>query len=146
VTARGYLDGDPFSSARIGAAMLDRARILTSRGLVCTIKKLEEMRDEQRAAAALRMVGWVAGSCDPLCDKVAAGIADERGGSGGGDLGVGSSGSAGSGAGVLGPLLRNDLKLPSRLVDAWHSLLLTLLAVPGFKAAMANAYCDTYRA
>ena len=47
---------------------------------------------------------------------------------------------------ALVPLLRNDLKLSNEFVEAWHSLLLTLLAVPDFKAAMANAYCDTYRA
>jgi hypothetical protein len=51
----------------------------------------------------------------------------------------------GSGESALMPLLRNDLKLPYQFVMAWHPLLLTLLAVPNFKAAMANAYCDTYR-
>lgn len=45
---------------------------------------------------------------------------------------------------ALVPMLRNDLKLPYQFIMAWHSLLLTLLAVPNFKAAMANTYCDTY--
>ena len=39
----------------------------------------------------------------------------------------------------------NDLKLPFRFVEAWHSVLLTLLAVLNFKAAIANAYCNAYR-
>lgn len=114
--------------------MLNRAKILTDRGLVCSIKTRRELRNEQRAAAILKLVGWVASSCDPLCDQVSNGLSGrER------RQQAGCSNS-------LKPLLRNDLKLPYQFVLAWHSLLLTLLAVPNFKAAMANAYCDTYRA
>lgn len=125
VASNCWRDGDPQSSTLAGAAMLNRAKILTSRGLVCSIKTREELRNEQIATSILKLIGWVASSCDPLCDRVSSGL---------------SSGS------VLTPLLRNDLKLPYTFVKAWHSLLLTLLAVPAFKAAMANSYCDTYRA
>lgn len=113
--------------------MLNRAAILTSRGLVCSIKTLKEIKEEQRAVALLKLLGWVAGSCDPLCDRVSAGLSEPMPG-------------MGREHGALRPLLRNDLKLPNQFVLSWHSLLLTLLAVPNFKAAMANAYCDTYRA
>jgi len=41
-------------------------------------------------------------------------------------------------------MLQSDLKLPRRIAKSWHDLLLTLLAVPNFKAALANAYVDTY--
>ena len=51
----------------------------------------------------------------------------------------------GQGRECLKTLLQNDLKLPFRFVEAWHSVLLTLLAVLNFKAAIANAYCNAYR-
>ena len=145
VASRCWLDGDPRSSSLVGSSILERARILTDRGLVCSIKTRKELRDEQIATALLRMMGWVAGSCDPLCDRVSAGLSSP-----GRTYGIGGGTTSGIGAReeecCLKPLLRNDLKLPFRFVQAWHSLLLTLLAVPNFKAAMANAYCDTYRA
>ena len=128
VNARLWRYGDPQSSTLVGAAVLNRARILRDRGLVCSIKTRKNLCDEQRATAALRLIGWMASSCDPLCDQVSLGILGRR-----------------AGVSALLPLLRNDLKLPYQFVMAWHSLLLTLLAVPNFKAAMANAYCDTYR-
>jgi hypothetical protein len=87
--------------------------------------------------ATLKLIGWIASSCDPLCDQVSMGISGRR------VIEEGQSGSNGGSA--LTVLLRNDLMLPYKFVTAWHSLLLTLLAVPTFKAAMANAYCDTYR-
>ena len=43
-------------------------------------------------------------------------------------------------------MIRSDLKLPSKVTTSWHALLLTLLAQPDFKSALAVAYCDTYRA
>ena len=51
----------------------------------------------------------------------------------------------GQGGECLKTLLRNHLRLPFRFVEAWHLVLLTLFAVPNFKASIANAYCDTYR-
>ena len=104
--------------------MLNRAKILTDRGLVVSIKTYNELRNEQKATAALNLIDMVAHSCDPLCDQVSAGLSVE---------------------GALTPMLKNDLKLPCQFVHSWHSVLLTLLAVPEFKAAMANSYCDTYR-
>jgi len=124
VTARCWRDGDPNSSTLVGAAMLNRAKILTNHGLVCSIKTRQELRHEQKATTILNLVGWLASSCDQICDQISLGMSSN----------------------ALEPLLRNDLKLSNQFVEAWHSLLLTLLAVPDFKAAMANAYCDTYRA
>jgi len=127
VTARLWRDGDGTSSTLVGAAMLNRAKILTDHGLVCSIKTLTDLQNEQTATAVISLIGSLARSCDPLCNQVSAGI---------------------SGAGIsstLPPLLRSDLKLPQQFTSSWHSLLLTLLAVPDFKAALANAYCDTYR-
>lgn len=47
--------------------------------------------------------------------------------------------------GHLKPLLTPlDLRLPRKITQAWHVLLLTLLAIPNFKANLAAAYCDTY--
>jgi hypothetical protein len=108
---------------------------------VCSIKTLRELRREQRSTALLRLVGWVAASCDLLCDGVSAGIAVDAAP----DAGVGAAGAGPGGGECLRTLLKNDLKLPCRFGEVWHSLLLTLLAVPNFKAAMAKAYCDTYR-
>ena len=128
VTSRCWRDGDPNSSALIGAAMLNRAKILTDGGLICSIKTRHEVLNEQTATSVITLINFVAQSCDPLCDQVSLGV---------------------SGRGItstLPPLLRNDLKLPYKLVSSWHALLLTLLAVPKFKASLANAYCDTYRA
>ena len=118
--------------------MLNRARILTDRGLVCTIKTRKELRDEQLAVAVLRLIGWVALSCDQLCNQIAMGMS--------GRWEVGGEGEGGGGESALTPMLRNDLKLPNQFATAWHTVLLTLLAVPNFKAAMSRAYCDTYRA
>ena len=128
VTGRCWRDGDSNSSSLIGAAMLNRAKLLTDGGLVCSIKTRKEVVNEQTATSVIKLINLVAQSCDPLCDQVSSGI---------------------SGRGItstLSPLLRNDLKLPYKLVSSWHALLLTLLAVPNFKASLANAYCDTYRA
>lgn len=126
VTARCWRDGDPNSSALIGASMLNRAKILTDGGLVCSIKTRKEVVNEQTATSVIKLINHVAQSCDPLCDQVSSGISGR---------GISST---------LPPLLRNDLKLPYKLVSSWHALLLTLLAVPNFKASLANAYCDSY--
>ena len=107
--------------------------------LVCSIKTLKELRQEQKATAILKLVGWVASSCDPLCDQVALGLTGQNGAVGDGMERVWKYNA-------LVPLLRNDLKLVRSFVEEWHAVLLTLLAVPDFKASMANAYCDSYRA
>ena len=44
----------------------------------------------------------------------------------------------------LSLLLQYDLRIPRVLASSWHELLLTLLAVPSFKSALAVSYCDTY--
>ena len=79
---------------------------------------------EQRIVAVLEWLTALARSCDPLCKTVAESILPEP---------------------HLVPMLQSDFLLPSRVTKAWHSLLLTLLAVPTFKSHLAAAYCDTYR-
>ena len=54
--------------------MLNRARILTDVGLVCSIKTLKELRDEQLATALIQIIGLVALSADQFCDQVSVGI------------------------------------------------------------------------
>ena len=122
ITACCWRDGDPHSSSIVGAAMLNRARILTDIGLACSIKTLKELRDEQLATELIQIIGLVALSADQFCDQVSVGI-----------------------SGALTPLLLNDLRLPYKLAKQWHSLLLTLLSVPRFKAAMSRTYVDSYR-
>ena len=119
-----WLDGDKVASGIIGRTMLNRARLLTNHGLYCSIVTLEELMLEQRAVAILQWLTCLARSCDPLCQKVAESIGPDR---------------------HLVPLLRADFKLSSRITKYWHSLLLTLLAVPAFKSHLAAAYCDTYQ-
>ena len=108
--------------------------------LVCSIKTLKELRQEQKATAILKLVGWVASSCDPLCDQIALGLSGQNGAV------ANNLAERVWKYNALVPLLRNDLKLPTNFVEEWHAVLLTLLAVPDFKASMANAYCDSYRA
>jgi hypothetical protein len=136
-TARCWRDGDPLSSSIVGASLLNRARILTDRGLVCTIKTRRELRDEQLATAVLKLIGWTASSCDQLCDQVALGMSGQRV--------CEQEGVEAAGKSALTLLMRNDLKLPYQFSTAWHTVLLTLLAVPNFKAAMSREYCDAYR-
>ena len=120
-----WLDGDRIASGVLGAAMLRRAEILTrSHGLFCSILTRRELQVEQRAVNVLQWLTGLARSCDPLCQKVAESISPDR---------------------HLAPLLRADFKLSSRITKYWHSLLLTLLAVPTFKSHLAVAYCDTYQ-
>lgn len=71
------------------------------------------------------MIASLAESCDPLCDEVSSGLSYRM---------------------SLNAILRSDLKLPFKFTISWHALLLTLLSQPDFKAALAVAYCDTYRA
>ncbi len=120
-----WLDGDKIASGVLGQAMLRRAEILTkSHGLFCSILTRRELQVEQRAVNVLQWLTGLARSCDPLCQKVAESISPDR---------------------HLAPLLRADFKLSSRVTKYWHSLLLTLLAVPTFKSHLAVAYCDTYQ-
>lgn len=121
---RLWLDGDRVASGVLGAAMLRRANILKSHGMFCAILTRHELELEQRAVVTLQWLTCLARSCDPLCQKVAEAISPDR---------------------HLGPLLQCDFKLSSRVTKYWHSLLLTLLAVPTFKSHLAAAYCDTYQ-
>ncbi|KAL3922161.1 MAG: hypothetical protein SGILL_002354 [Bacillariaceae sp.] len=120
-----WLDGDRVASGVLGSAMLHRAKILQSHGMFCSILTRHELETEQRSVVALQWLTALARSCDPLCQKVAEAISPDR---------------------HLVPLLKSDFKLSSRITKYWHSLLLTLLAVPTFKSHLAAAYCDTYQA
>jgi len=121
---RLWLDGDRITSGIFGSAILRRAKILTGHGLFCSILTRQELQIEQHAVIVLQWLTALARSCDPLCQKVAESISPDR---------------------HLAPLLRADFKLSSRVTKYWHSLLLTLLAVPAFKSHLAVAYCDTYQ-
>jgi hypothetical protein len=119
-----WLDGDRVTSGVLGSAMLNRAKTLHSHGMFCSILTRHELEIEQRSVVALQWLTALACSCDPLCQNVAVAISPDR---------------------HLVPLLRSDFKLSSRITKYWHSLLLTLLAVPIFKSHLAAAYCDTYQ-
>jgi len=119
-----WLDGDRVVSGLVGATMLRKAKVLVDHGLFCSILTLDELKSEQRAVGVLQWLMCLARSCDPLCQQVAEAIAPDR---------------------HLVPLLIADFKLSSRITKYWHSLLLTLLAVPTFKSHLAAAYCDTYQ-
>ena len=121
---RLWLDGDRVTSGVVGTAMLNRASILTRHGMFCSVLTRDELELEQQAVIVLQWLTALARSCDPLCQKVAESISPDR---------------------HLVPLLRADFKLSSRVTKYWHSLLLTLLAVPTFKSHLAAAYCDTYQ-
>jgi hypothetical protein len=121
---RCWLDGDYVASIRVGSVMMERAACLNRHGLVCSIATRKELQFEQRAVAVLHWVAELARSCDPLCQTVAESILPDR---------------------HLVPMLRADFKVSATITKAWHSLLLTLLAVPTFKSHLAAAYCDTYR-
>jgi hypothetical protein len=117
-----WLDGDIVASRLVGAKILERASRL--KDLSISISTRNELLWEQRAVALLEWCTVLARSCDPLCQIVAESILPER---------------------HLVPMLRSDFWLSSRITKIWHSLLLTLLAVPTFKSHLAAAYCDTYR-
>lgn len=118
-----WLDGDRVVDELVGASMLERASRLSSHGLTCSIVTRKELQWEQRAVAVLEWLTSLARSCDPLCQTVAESVLPR----------------------YLAPMLQADFKLPSPITKVWHSLLLTLLAVPTFKSHLAAAYCDTYR-
>jgi hypothetical protein len=119
-----WMDGDKVASTRIGALLLEHASRLTRHGAFCSILTREELWLEQKAVGVLQWLSKLAESCHPFCNTVAACILPNR---------------------HLVPLLEADFKMSARVMKAWYSLLLTLLAVPTFKSHLAAAYCDTYR-
>ncbi len=124
--AKCWKDGDRLACTRIGAYILEKARALhRNYNLVVSVQTRHELLMEKRAQCVLTWLNVLSQSCDPLCHQVSIAIHDEQK--------------------YLIPLLRADLKLPRHVTHVWHGLLLTLLAVPSFKAHLANAYADTYR-
>jgi len=122
ITSQLWKDGDEMTLQRIGSVMSNWAKILASAKIPCSIKTLEQLRNEQKAYAVLEWLGQIA-RCDALCEQISLAASQER---------------------HLVPMLKSDLRLPRRISKAYHSLQLTLLAVPDFKKQLANVYCDTY--
>lgn len=115
--------GDRVASGQVGALLLDKVSLLIKNGIVCSVSTRRDLQWEQRAVALLDWLTSLARSCDPFCQAVAESIVPEH----------------------LEPMLKADFQLSARISKAWHSLLLTLLAVPTFKSHLASAYCDTYQ-
>mmetsp|Transcript_12443 Transcript_12443/g.23345 ORF Transcript_12443/g.23345 Transcript_12443/m.23345 type:complete len:2568 (-) Transcript_12443:2177-9880(-) len=151
-----WRDNDELACTRFGALMLEKAKLLTDCGMVVSIKTRHELCSEVRCAAVLEFLNLMSGSCDPLCRLASVGLgakdADENGnendeGNDEKSVFILEEKNIDSRAGVthtLRTMLVNDLRLPRKVAKSWHDLLLTLLAVPNFKAALANAYVDTY--
>ena len=155
VLSQCWKDGDSIACARFGALMLDKAKLLREKGMVVSIKTRVELFREVRALAVLEFLKMLSDCCDPLCNLVSLAL----GGYQNLDDDVmevdeepstflktenNSVTSFNGGAKHLKSMLSSDLKLPRMMAKAWHDLLLKLLAVPNFKAALSNAYVDTY--
>jgi hypothetical protein len=151
VMSQCWKDGDANACSRFGALMLDKADILRKNGLVVSIKTRAELSTEIRALAVLEFLKMLSDCCDPLCNLVSLSLGGYN--SEEALLSKPSSSKAnkvhdkGDFRGDpkhLKSMLNSDLKLPRLISQAWHDLLLKLLAVPIFKAALSNAYVDTY--
>lgn len=153
-----WKDDDDLACTRFGALMLEKAKILIDCGMVVSIKTRHELCREVRCAAVLEFLNLMSSSCDPLCRLVTVGLGasdsnsdvdddtDHGGDANMQDNPVNSKGmnKMDESSQTLRSMLLNDLRLPRKVAKSWHDLLLTLLAVPNFKAALANAYVDTY--
>ena len=147
-----WKDEDALACTRFGALILEKAKMLSDLGMVVSIKTRLELCQEVRCKAVLDFLILMSGCCDPLCRLVSIGLgaADDRK-----DSDKNSQMECDDdeqriciaekrGMESLCAMLQNDLKLPRQISKSWHELLLTLLAVPNFKAGLANAYVDTY--
>ncbi len=144
VLSQCYKDGDSIACARFGALMLEKAKMLREEGMVVSIKTRDELCQEVRALAVVEFLKMLSDSCDPFCNIVTlafGGFLDENRMEI--DGARGNKGVSGDPK-CLRSMLCNDLKLPRMIAKTWHDLLLKLLAVPSFKAALSNAYVDTY--
>jgi hypothetical protein len=151
-----WRDNDAVACTRFGALILEKAKILTDCGMVVSIKTRHELCSEVRCSAVLDFLNLMSGSCDPLCRLVSLGLGaedsnDEAKVDHDEDKQVQAASSElkdldnrAQSSQTLRYMLLNDLRLPRKVAKSWHDLLLTLLAVPNFKAALANAYVDTY--
>jgi hypothetical protein len=152
-----WKDNDEIACTRFGALMIEKAKLLTDCGMVVSIKTRHELCSEVRCAAILEFLNLMSGSCDPLCQLVSVGLGakdtaenDERNEEGDKEksnsvsLKENYTDRRATSTHTLRLMLLNDLRLPRKIAKSWHDLLLTLLAVPNFKAALANAYVDTY--
>jgi hypothetical protein len=150
VASQCWKDGDSVACSRFGALMLDKAKILREKGMVVSIKTRVELCREVRALAVLEFLKMLSDCCDPLCNLVSltlGGHCDDD------DKDIKMEGeevplvqvktSAGDSKHLM-HMLNSDLKLPRMVSKEWYGLLLKLLAVPNFKAALSNAYVDTY--
>lgn len=121
-TAFLWKEKEPKACQQVSSLILEKALIFKERGFNTSVQTRREIQIEQKAIAVLHWLSIVARSCDILCEVVAHSIGEKH----------------------LSPLLNTDLKLPRKLTESWHALLLTLLAIPKFKADLAAAYCDSY--
>lgn len=157
-----WKDGDATACRRFGALMMEKASILTGVGMVVSIKTRKELCEEIRCAAILDFLNLMSDCCDPFCRLVSVGLgaeevpeADKTNIDKDEDNRIETDFPSKtktmdvyckSSTSHLTSMLQTDLKLPRKIAKSWHDLLLTLLAVPNFKAALANAYVDTYSA
>ena len=151
-----WKDGDALACTRFGALILEKAKLLTGGGMVVSIKTRWELCRELRCSAILEFLNLMSDSCDPLCRLVSVGLgakddttnttAGLKEDDGNVKMNDDSRVELANHPNHLSIMLQNDLKLPRKIAKSWHDLLLTLLAVPNFKAALANAYVDTYAA
>jgi hypothetical protein len=138
VLSQCWKDGDALACTRFGALVMEKAKILSSMGMIVSIKTRHELCREVRAGAIIEFLHFLSESCDSLTQEISSGLSE-------GDGIISELKEEFNSSGCLLTMLRSDLRIPRYITTSWHALLLTLLAVPSFKAALANAYCDTYR-
>jgi len=95
-----------------GASSPKKGRSLTAPLMKHEVPNIEliKLRINSRRAMNPSINGWVALSCDQLCNQIAMGMSGRRE--------VGGEGEGGGGESALTPMLRNDLKLPNQFVAA----------------------------
>lgn len=144
ILSQCWKDGDSAACARFGALMLDKAAILIEKGFIVSIKTRLELCKEVRGLAALEFLKILSDCCDPLCSLVSLAL-DERLNPEKNQIETDRDvKNIVDNSNNLKSMLKNDLKLPRMIANAWHDLLLKLLAIPSFKASLSNAYVDTY--
>ena len=113
---------NPKIDAIVDAKLSSLLAVLAGAKLITSVKTHSQLVTEQRAVATISWMHAIANSCDSLCTQVCEAIDPDN---------------------HLKPLLSVDLFLGIRAARL-HSMFLTLLAMPIFKAKLAEAYCDTY--
>uniref|UniRef100_A0A7S1FYU0 E3 ubiquitin-protein ligase n=1 Tax=Corethron hystrix TaxID=216773 RepID=A0A7S1FYU0_9STRA len=127
---RGHLPSVEEVDERIGGIVWEEwvkplsRHFSNSRRLPISIKTHRQLLEERKCSALLGWVSALSSSCDALCGQTCGAIDKNA---------------------HLVPLLRSDLRMGrDGIAGRWHGLLLTLLATPAFKSALAEAYTETY--